>query len=253
VATVLLGLTQIGGTPLSKGTDTGFKWSPAQPSGLVLSNERSNITCWLELLVPENTDGYNASLSATGSLRVYPITKDVPNQWIAVVAQGTHPEEMFSWPAGSNLTLVSLDPSRPNFQIADWRVHISDKDPDSQSDSVRRGRYLFFGLICLSLTLLGGAFEAWEKFQPKAVAPITALSCIQGLIQEVSGATAQETEWMRTVLTDVLIKRKTVTDALLSVPLPPLQRTILWFSTRSQFLAMLNALIDDLKDYLSRL
>jgi hypothetical protein len=252
-AAALLGLKEIGGTPLSKGTDTGFTWHRAAPSGgLTLSNESGNLTCWIELKIPISNTGYTASLSTTGPLRTYTSSIDGTDQWLAIVTPSARPQDMFLWPAGATLLLVSADPANPDVSLHDWHVDLSDKQPDSQSDAARRKKLFIVGLVCLALSVIGGILEVWDKIQTKST-PITAQICIEALIQNVTGADKVETERMRAVLTLVLIKRIKVADALRTIPLTPVERQALWFATRSQFRAMLTALIKDLLDYLGRL
>jgi len=252
-AVALLGLKEIGGTPLLKGTDTGFSWRNASPSGgLALSNESGNLTCWIELKIPISSAGYTASLSTTGPLRTYTSSLDGPDQWLAIVTPSARPQDMFLWPAGATLILVSADPAKPGIPLHDWRVFINDKQPDSQSDAKRRKQVFIVAIVCLALSIIGGILEAWDRIQTKT-APITAQGCIEALIQNVTGTDKLETERMRTILTNVLIKGMKAADALRSIPLTPIERQALWFATRSQFRAMLTVLISDLFTYLGRL
>lgn len=78
LATVLLGLYEFGGTPISKDFDTWLKWRPDDPiAGPVLSaSPGGNITCRIRLRIPATPSVMSADASSGAHLRVTPESTD---------------------------------------------------------------------------------------------------------------------------------------------------------------------------------
>lgn len=252
-AALLLGLTQLGGTPISKGYNTGFHSTvESSPVRLALSTDTGDLTCWVKLRIPANALSFSAKLSTGALLWVYQDTRDGSDQWIAIVAEGQKPQEKFKWPSGAALLVYSSDNSPGSLTLNDWRVFLSDKDYDSM-DRAKWRTWVFRGSVALLiLALIGGGLEGYSKLTEEAP-PFTSQRCIEYLIKSTKGKTAQETKWMRAILTNVLLETVPVADALASLPLANFQRKALWFKTRSQFRSRLERLIFELNTHLSYL
>src|SRR6266850_1625876 len=69
-AGVLLGLTQLGGTPISSGQNTHFvqqiEYSPSPR--LALSTDAGDLSCWLKLRLPAKAQVLSANLSTDAPL-----------------------------------------------------------------------------------------------------------------------------------------------------------------------------------------
>src|ERR1051325_9920724 len=70
---ILLGLTQLGGSPIYKGYNTGFSATPADPanSKLAISTDAGDLMCWVKLRLPLQSQSLSANLSTGNALSVY--------------------------------------------------------------------------------------------------------------------------------------------------------------------------------------
>jgi hypothetical protein len=253
-ATLLLGLSQLGGTPISKGYNTGFlsKMEDSPRASLTLSTDVGDLTCWLRLRVPAGTQTFSAKLSTGSPLGVYQDSLEGSHQWLAIVADGQKPQEKFKWPSGATVIVSCSEENPASLTLTDWRVFLSDKDYDSK-ERARWRRILFVvSAALLVLALIGGLLEGYSKLTEKTPF-LTSQRCIEDLISSTGGATTQETRWMRSILTKVLLEGVPVTDALAPLPLSDLKKKALWFKTRGLFRSRLERLILELNNYLSYL
>jgi hypothetical protein len=252
-ATVLLGLHEIGSTPISKGYDTGFQWRAEPSSGrLILSAEAGgNMTCWIKLKIPTTSSRLTAETSAKVSLQVSVQPVDQRYEWIKITKSSATPEEMFDWPSGATLSIDFQD-RPPDLKIADWYIFLNNKNPDS-NDWSRRRRILFvMSLVLLVLSLAGVILEAIEKYGAKRV-PFSPQRCMELLIGGIEGVNDQESERMKMILGKVLLEGATVPEALAPLKLSWIDQQTLWFKTRRQFRSRLQFLIDQLNKSLSDL
>lgn len=244
-AALLLGLTQLGGTPIHKGCNTGFNAAvEINPTPRVsLSTETGDMTCWVKLKLPATAEPVAASLSTTLPLSVYQESVDGSDQWVAIVAQGPKREEKFKWPSGARLFLNFSNGH--NIAVRDWRVYLSDQAFDSKQRATwRRVGFVLAG-ICLGLALFGGALEAHARFKGECAA-FTYEQCLKQLICTIEGKTPQHTEWMQSILTKVLLQGIKAKDAITPLPLKGYLKQGLWFSARDQFCSQLDWLISEL-------
>lgn len=252
-AAILLGLHEIGGTPISRGYDTGFRWRQEQANQrLVLgADPEGNMTCWVRLKVPATSLGFAAETSARVPLRVTKQAADSGYEWIAITKDSTIPEDKFEWPSGGVITVDPQDKS-PQLGIADWYVYPSNKNFDSAQRAYWRTILFRISLFFLGLSLTGAILEGVEKYRKKRE-PFSPQHCLQSLIGGVEGADETKTEQMQTTLEKVLVEGFTVQDALAPLKLTPIQEKIFWIQTAGRFRVKLVFLINELNRYLSRL
>ncbi len=252
-AVALLGLREIGGTPISRGYDTGFQWRQEQANHrLVLSADPGgNMTCWVRLKVPATRSGFTAETSTQVQLRVTKEAADSGYEWIAVTKNSTVPEDKFEWPSGSVTSITSQDKSS-QLGVADWYVYSSNKNFDSAQRTRWRTILYRMSLVFLGLSLTSGFLEGVEKYRKKRE-PFSPEHCVKSLIGGVEGTNETETDQMQAILEKVLIEGSTVQDALSPLRLTPIQGKIFWVQTAGRFRAKLVFLISELYRYLSRL
>ncbi len=253
-AGILLGLSQLGGTPIYKGFNTGFdaKVVSGPVPGLSLSTETGDLTCWLKLKVPASAQPASAVLSNSLPLSVYQESVDGTDQWLAIVADGQKREEKFKWPSGTRIFLSFNSGS--NVALSDWRVYLSDQAFDSKDRATWRRIAFVLSIVCLVLAVLGGALEAKASLKDEGVT-FTYEHCLEQLIKSIESTTAQETKWMQSILTKVLLQRIPAKDAIAPLPLKDYQKYQLWFRARDQFCGRLDWLIAELnsdRNYLVR-
>lgn len=85
-AGILFGVREIGGTPISRGYDTGFKWH-SEPSirRLVLSAEpEGNMTCRIKLKIPGMNAAFTSETSNKVRLKVTQESAADGYQWISI-------------------------------------------------------------------------------------------------------------------------------------------------------------------------
>ncbi len=249
----LITLTQLGGSPIYEGFDTGFDARPADiaNSKLAISTDSGDLHCWVKLQLPLRSQSFSANLSGGIPLSVYQESVQGGSQWVAISADGLKREEKFHWPSGATLYLttangVSVLPS-------DWRVYLADQAYDSMGRAMWRKIALGCSLVFLCLSLTGGILEGLARAKVEPPASFTHEHCLSALIMSTEGASPQQTEWMRSILRKVLLETVPVADALAPIPLENLEKKKLWFGTRKQFRTRLEKLITDLNIDLSYL
>jgi hypothetical protein len=252
-AGVLLGLREIGGTPISKGYDTGFEWqADSSNSRLVLSADpEGNMTCWIRLRIPITASVIRADTSTSVHLRVTTEPAEQGYEWIAITKDSGTPEDKFEWPSGA-IVNITFQGQHSNLTVEDWQVFLSNKGEDSRHRADVRHIIFYVSLILLVLSLTGGTLEAVDKYRTKHE-PFSPQTCVQLLIAAAEGANDKESESIRTILGKVLIEGTTVDEALAPIKLKPLQKRMLWFKAAGQFRTKLQFLIERLMEYESRL
>ncbi len=254
-ATILLGLTKLGDTPISRGYNVGFLPRLEQDSSgirLAMATDVGDLTCWVELKVPSASPSFTAKLSTDTALSVYRESVDGPYQWIAIVAGGQKHQDKFKWPSGANVYLYAQDNQPSSLALADWRVYLSDKDHDSKEQAEWRTRLLWLSGLLLVLALVGGGLEGYAKLT-ETPAAVTPQYYVEVLIRSTAGLTRKETKWMRSILRSVLMEGLPADQALAAIPLSDLRRRALWFKTRANFRARLGHVISELSRYSSSL
>jgi hypothetical protein len=243
---LLLGLTQLGGTPIYKGYNTGFTTTAetSQNSTLTITTDAGDLTCWVKLRLPFHSQDLSAKLSTGTPLYVYQHSMQDADQWVAIVADSQKPEEKFNWPSGAILFLTSTNGGgiTPN----DWQIYLSEQAFDSKSRARWRNVVFGFSIFFLLLSLAGVTLEALQRHKDERIAPFTHEDCLNRLIMSSEGSSSEETEWMRSILRKVLLQTVPVGDALAPIPLPKNKKLALWFKTRKQFRLRLERLITDL-------
>jgi len=244
-AGIIFGLSQLGGTHLYKGFNTGFTATNAmsQERRLSLSTETGDLMCWVKLRLPVSAQPVSARLSNSLPLAIYQDSIEGTDQWIAVVADGQKREEKFKWPSGTNVVLTFGNGS--NLALNDWRVYLSDQGFDSKDRASRRRTIFIVAIMCLLLAILGAALEAKDKLKDDSVA-FTHERCLEQLIKNIEGTTAKETTQMQSILTKVLLQRISADDAIAPLALKQYQKHQLWFKARDQFSRRLAWLIVEL-------
>lgn len=244
-AGILFGLSQLGGTPIYKGFNTGFdatvETTPVPK--LTLSTETGDLTCWLKLKLPASAQPVSASLSNSLPLSVYQESLDGADQWIAIVADGQKREEKFKWPSGSRLFLTFNNGSK--VALNDWSVYLSDQAFDSQDRATWRKIAFGLSIAFLVLAVLGVALEAKASLKDEGVT-FTYERCLEQLIKSIEGDTPLESKWMQAILTKLLLQRIPAEDAIAPLPLKPYEKHRLFFKARNQFCRRLDWLIPEL-------
>jgi hypothetical protein len=254
-ALVLLGIHEIGVTPVSKGFDTGFEWRVDPPSNrLVLTADPGgNMTCWLRLKLPAAASLFTAETSTGTRLTVYQQGLEGSAQWVAIVRGGQKPEDPFDWPAGATLYLNPKDKS-PAFSlvIADWYVYPTNKTFDSRSRAKWRATLFKISIGLLVPALLGLLLEGIDRARGKEEVrePFSAEYCLRQLIDRVEGDNPGQSGQMRAVLQKVLIEGVDLRDAVAPLPLTPLRKMQVGFKALNSLYTTLRRLDQELADYL---
>lgn len=250
---LMLGLTQLGGTPIYKGYNTGFTSTlhNSANSTLAIGTDAGDLTCWIRLRVPSHSQSFSANLSTGTPLHVYQHSIQDTDQWIAIVAEGQKREAKFEWPSGAVLSLTATNGE--SITPHDWQVYLSDQAFDSKDRARWRNIVFGFSVFFLLLALAGGTFEAFAKDKDELPESFTHERCLTALIMSSEGASSQETKWMRSILKKVLLEAVSVVDAIAPIPLRKDKKWALWFKTQNQFRLRLDRLITDLNRDLKQL
>jgi len=255
-ASALLGLHEIAGTSIYKGSETEFQWSqdPANDRIVLSSEPGGDMTCLVRLLIPTPS----ASLSSMTETRV-PLEVSVKQatpgfvapagyEWIEISKKSS--AEPFNWPAGRIVSLIFAKPAT-DLKIVDWQVVRSDKSPDTQEWAFWRRVAFWTSLGLLALSITGGIFEALEKFGVKRE-PLTPESCLEKVIENLEGKDDKESKRMKTFLKRVLFEAMPVDQALAPFKLSRREEQALLFRARNQLRAKLQFLITELTRILTR-
>jgi hypothetical protein len=101
-ATLLVGVHEFAGVPISKGYDTGFQWEIAQAGKhLVLSDDADGtINCRVALRLASDDPAPIAKTSADVPLGITVTPESSGVERIEIVKAASHSQEMFPWPSG---------------------------------------------------------------------------------------------------------------------------------------------------------
>lgn len=208
VAATLLGVHEIGGAPISKGYNTGFKRTtdPAHSRLLFTAEpEGGDMVCWIRLKLPATVGDLSAEISTGIPLEVSPQEKDGADQWYAITKKSSVAQDKFEWASGATIFL-SLSRSNPRaFDIKDWYIFPNNKDFDSQHRAKWRHLWFWISLVSLIIACVGVVVERFSK-EPSKPELFSPQRCLEQLIDSVDGRDAEESERMRRVLKKVLIE-----------------------------------------------
>jgi hypothetical protein len=239
-AALLFGAKEIGGSPIYKGDDVGLAWKALPNSAkLVLTNDMGDITCLLRLKMAGAPSSYRAELANGTVLKVSGTADRGEEGWIEISAVSSNPQEKFKWPSGTGVFVFPVPQKNADMGVRDWEIFLTDKHPDSQTRAKWRDRGFNASLAFLVLALIGGALEAAERLKEKpqpvpAERPLTAQTLIEAMIQNVfdekapADKAAERTQWMRSVLTKVVLQNVPPLDAIADSPLPEVERKIVY-------------------------
>jgi hypothetical protein len=221
-AAILLGVHEIGGTPIAKGYDTGFTWR-AEPSSHTLAltlDTEGGIDCWLRLKMLHPA-ALKAETSRGTHLHVERVAPEGEYAWVTISKEDPNPAVPFNWPAGVSVLLEPQDNSTAQLMIADWEIYPSNKQKDSLARDEWRKKLFHAFLVLLSLALIGAILEAIERVRAKDAPPelFSAEYCLKQLIARVEGDDDKQSEQMRTLLRKVLIEGVDSRDAVNSLQL----------------------------------
>jgi hypothetical protein len=252
-ATLLVGIHEFAGVPISKGYDTGFQWEIAQAGKhLVLSDDADGtINCRVVLRLANDDPMPIAKTSADAPLGVTVIPESPGVERIEIFKAASQSQEMFSWPAGKNIDITFGKPLASN-AVLDWSVYPDNKSFDSQERAKWR-RTIFVAALILTLFMVCGVtFEAVEKYGSMRDT-ISAQRCIELLIANLDGDNPTETKRMRAALRKILGEGATVAEAFAPYKLSVSSRSALWFKAASRFRKKLKFLIDELTSSMTSL
>jgi len=253
-AVILLGVHEIGGTPIAKGYDTGFTWQAELSSARLALNldTEGNIDCWLRLKMSHPSALY-AETSRGARLRVDRAASQGNDPWVTISKDDPNPAVPFNWPAGVALFLSPQDKAAAPLMIEDWEIYPSNKQKDTRARDKWRKRLFHAGLVLLSLALIGAVLEAVERVRTKGEPrePFSAEYCLKQLIARVEGDNDKQSEQMRTLLQKVLIEGVSSKDAVSSLQLLSRAKELqLAYKAPRRLHATLDRLVRELAKYL---
>jgi hypothetical protein len=248
-AVILLGLHEIGGTSISKGSETGFLWQTRPSDGqLVLSADPGGtMNCWIRMKVPLVQSKITAS---TESIPLFvKVTTDQSGEWVEITKSAT--EDYFDWRSGRSV-IVRFEPKPAQLSVEDWQVFPSAKSPDSKTGAQWRRCLFIAGLVLLALVFVGAILEALEKYGAKA-APFTSQRCVEQMIDGFEGNDGQQSEQNRTFLRKLLLEGASVEEALAPLNLNRREQLAVLSRIKGPFVFKLQSHIDHLSRLSKRL
>jgi len=249
-ALILAGLHEIGGTSISKGSETEFIWHANASQGqLILSADPGGtMNCWIRVRVPAVLAKVSAS---TESIPLFAkvTTEESGGEWIEITK--TSSEDFFDWRSGRDV-ILQFDPKPGKLSVEDWQVFPSTKAPDSKMWAQWRHALFFVSLILWALVLVGGILEALEKYGAKAP-PFTSQRCVEQMIEGFEGSDEKQSEQNRKFLRKLLLEEASVEEALAPLKLNKREQLALLLRIKDQFHIQLQSHIDHLSRLSKRL
>jgi hypothetical protein len=246
-ALLLLGLHQIGSTPLSKGYATGFAWraDPAHGELILSAQPDGSMTCWIKLKVPINQGKVTAKTEGGAPLLVKTTPANLHDEWLEITKSAT--EDFFEWPSGRRV-IVQFVPEPHTLTIDDWLAYLNNRSPDSKSWSRWRRVLFIFGFVLLFAAIVGSVLQVLEARRAKkpSFAP---QNCVEQMIASFEGRNADESDQNRMFLRKLLLEEASIEEAMAPLNLSRRRQV--------EFLARINApfrfRLDSHVDYLKRL
>ncbi|HEY1465211.1 MAG TPA: hypothetical protein VGF44_17480 [Terriglobales bacterium] len=256
-ALLLLGVHEFGGTPISKGYETGFEWHVDPPNNrLVLTADaEGSMTCWLVMEMPANIPAFKVETSSATHLRAYQKSSSGSTQMVAIVKDVSTPETAFDWPSGTSLYISPQDRSSVPSQVGDWYVYLSNKTYDSSHRSKWRKTLFRISIILFVFALIATTIEAVEKARAKEE-PLEWFSpeyCLKQLIIRVEGASSEQSKQMQTLLQQVLIGGVDLRNATASWKMSTSRKLLLQKKAFQSLQNPLGQLVNKLPEYLKEI
>jgi hypothetical protein len=249
-AGILLGLHEVGGNPISKGSDTGFAWQAKPTAGqIVLSAEPGGtISCWIKLEVPTTTSKVTAYTETT-PLSVKVTQAGDNREWLEITKSGT--EDFFDWRSGRTV-VIQFDPKPAQLSVEDWEAYLTAKGSDSQTWAQWREAIFIISLVLLLLAVIGAILEAIEKYGAKHV-EYTSQKCVEQMIDGFEGKNEEQSEKNRKFLRKFLLEDENLQGALAALNLNPREQLALLFRIREPFHFKIESHIEHLSRLSKRL
>ncbi len=218
----VLAMTHLGANPVAPGRDLGVVVSsPAGGDALILDADAGDLSALVRLTI-------DAAASATYSARlengVALATKVDPTpggSLLTVHQPGGDAAGKFAWPSGVALR-ITRDPQAGGgapvsvaapIRVIDWQVFSIDSESDSRSKATRRRWW--WGISSILLLASGGT-AAWAAAKEKDSgrgAPHGARDCVEALIEEIEGDSAEQTRLIRIFLRKRVLEHASYEEA----------------------------------------
>lgn len=249
-ALILVGLHEIGGTSISKGSETEFAWRANPSAGqLVLSADSGGtMNCWIRVKIPTVQGKITASTESV-PLFVKVTTDEGGGEWVEVTKSAT--EDFFDWRSGRDV-IIQFDPKPAQLGVEDWQVFPSSKAPDSKTWAQWRFDLFIVSLVLWGLVLVGAILEALEKYGAKP-AEFTSQHCVEQMIDDFEGSDDKQSEQNRKFLRKLLLGGASVEEALAPLNLNKREQLAVLSRIKGPFLFKLQSHIDHLSRLLKRL
>lgn len=252
----VLAMTHLGANPVAPGRDLGVAISsPAGGNALILEADAGDLKALVRLTIDAAASAatYSARLE-NGVVLATRIDPAPGGSLLTVHEPGGSAAAKFEWPSGVALR-ITRDPRAGGgapvgvaapIRVIDWQVFSSDSESDSRSKATRRRWWWWLSSILL---LVSGASAAWAAAKEKdsrRPAPHGARDCVEALIEEIEGESAEQTRLIRIFLRKRVLEHASYEEArdAMSAPsgtaLKAIGKALHYFPDR------LNQLVDDL-------
>lgn len=212
VSAALVGLTQIGGTPITPGHKTGFSYR-VTPSGLTSSTDVGDMDALVVLTIAgvrPNTKWHATVGGRPLALGTRVLRNGLTELRIAENDSFTYSTK-FKWRSG---TSVVLTPSpRHDVQLRNWRVYSAGASYDSRGRALWRRIWFWLWLGAFTVSTMRTAYTMARVEKPASIRQqIDEL--FRTAIHDISGKHRRETRQIRSFLTTYFIDQKPLEEAL---------------------------------------
>lgn len=241
----LLGLDKV--VPILTTHSVGFGWS-SKMSTLSLKTDDGNLPCWIRLkvrVVGETMPSFSVAFASGAPLAAY--WTQAPEGgpfWIGeIVKQGARAGScsQLSWPAGDELRVSVVTPSKATLALDDWEVYPDKGEADSKSNDLKRTIWHWASVPLLVIATVLAAIEAARPKESEA--ELTASTLFAGLAAGVKGETKQATKRMQKTLRMVYLDGIGLSGAFAETKITSRE----WRSAGVQFRPKLARLVDATK------
>ncbi len=205
----VLAMTHLGANPVAPGRDLGVViGTPAAGDALILEADAGDLNALVRLTLDAAAGATYSARLDNGAVLATKVDPAPDGSLLTVHQPGGSAGDKFDWPAGVALRITrdpqaGSAPARVNapIRVTDWQVFSKESESDSRSKATRRRWWWWISSILL---LVSGGSAAWaaatEKDARVRPTPHGARDCVEALIDEIEGESAEQTQLIRIFL-----------------------------------------------------
>lgn len=209
LSAILLGLTEIGVTPIAPGTATGFReLQTCAADVLCFEADGGDLQALVTLQLRSADPGLGEwAAELTNGVRLHVDGRPVSSRETEIrisKPDSTLGLVKFAWPSGVALVVRESGGQRPD--LIGWRVDLPDREgPDTRLRARWRAAWTIICVVLLCIGAFAAVFEALRAGPGRPDVRELCSDLVRLTISQVNGRPSEEPEVMRALLVDVLL------------------------------------------------